>query len=241
MNQKLNISIKKPCSENFNQFLPTKNGGFCNSCKKEVTDFSKMSDEEVMNYFKNSTHKTCGYFREDQLKDYSNTNDSINKYKFSVLKTSLMGLSLLSFLSFNKSIAKESNTASVYKVQDKDFKKEISVPIKTLQDTVRGTVSDDLGALPGASVVLKNSNIGVTTDFDGKFEFSQPLDKDAILLVSFTGYKTVEFKVSEINDIVLNIKMESYECMMIGEVTVDKVYSSKRTFFQRLKRLFKND
>ena len=47
MNSKINISIKKPCSENFNNFQNTTKGGYCSSCKKEVTDFTAMTDQDA--------------------------------------------------------------------------------------------------------------------------------------------------------------------------------------------------
>jgi hypothetical protein len=35
--------------------------------------------------------------------------------------------------------------------------------------TVSGTVSDETGPLPGVSIVLKGTNNGVVTDFDGNY------------------------------------------------------------------------
>ena len=35
------------------------------------------------------------------------------------------------------------------------------------QTTITGNVSDDTGPLPGASIVIKGTTTGVTTDFDG--------------------------------------------------------------------------
>ena len=43
------------------------------------------------------------------------------------------------------------------------------------QKTITGTVSGDDGApIPGASIVLKGTTIGVVTDMDGKFTLSIP-------------------------------------------------------------------
>ena len=39
------------------------------------------------------------------------------------------------------------------------------------QEKISGKVIDDLGVgLPGATVLVKGSNTGVTSDFDGNFE-----------------------------------------------------------------------
>lgn len=49
--------------------------------------------------------------------------------------------------------------------------------------------------LPGATVLVKNSNQSVTTDFDGKFNFLLS-EKNSIIVVSYLGYKTTEVKTS---------------------------------------------
>lgn len=61
------VYIPKPCHESWDNMSPTQKGKFCNACTKEVVDFSLMSDNQVLNYFKNSTARVCGRFAEDQL------------------------------------------------------------------------------------------------------------------------------------------------------------------------------
>lgn len=66
----LPISIPQPCHEDWNAMTPTGKGVYCTVCTKEVMDFSQMSDDEVRNYFLlNAGKKTCGRFRNDQLRD----------------------------------------------------------------------------------------------------------------------------------------------------------------------------
>ena len=62
------------------------------------------------------------------------------------------------------------------------------------QLSVQGTVRDENGApLPGASVVVKNTAQGTTTDFDGNFVIEAPAD--GILVISYIGYHTLEEEV----------------------------------------------
>jgi hypothetical protein len=62
------IQIPKPCHAEWSEMTPTQQGAFCSSCSKEVIDFTKMTDEEVKNYFlKTSTGNTCGRFRTEQV------------------------------------------------------------------------------------------------------------------------------------------------------------------------------
>lgn len=59
---------------------------------------------------------------------------------------------------------------------------------------VTGTVSDSNSPLPGASVVEKGTTNGTQTDFDGNYSIS--VGSDAVLLVSYIGYKTQEVAVN---------------------------------------------
>ena len=66
--QKLQISIPKPCHENWQNMTPGDQGRFCNACAKTVVDFSMMSDLQVLNYFSTvSDEKVCGRALPDQL------------------------------------------------------------------------------------------------------------------------------------------------------------------------------
>jgi hypothetical protein len=67
MKQQLYLHIPEPCHEDWNKMNPVQQGRFCQSCSKQVVDFSLMTDHEVLNYFKNASGKTCGRFNTDQL------------------------------------------------------------------------------------------------------------------------------------------------------------------------------
>ncbi len=74
MKQQFEIKIPKPCSAEWTNMTPNKNGKHCDSCNKTVIDFTKMSDNEIVSYFTaNSSRKTCGYFYKGQLKVKKNT------------------------------------------------------------------------------------------------------------------------------------------------------------------------
>ena len=70
MNSKFSIQIPNPCHEDWNQMLPAEQGRFCQSCEKTVVDFSQMSDDQVLNYFKlkqQNSERVCGRFRAEQV------------------------------------------------------------------------------------------------------------------------------------------------------------------------------
>lgn len=63
----------------------------------------------------------------------------------------------------------------------------------TQAQEVSGTVSDASGPLPGASVLEKGTTNGTQTDFDGNYTLS--VGDNAVLVVSYIGYKTQEIAV----------------------------------------------
>ena len=71
----------------------------------------------------------------------------------------------------------------------------LSMYVQAQNITVRGMVKDDGGVpLPGASVIIKNTDKGTSTDFDGNFEIEAP--SDGILVFSYIGYVPVEESVN---------------------------------------------
>lgn len=64
----MEISIKKPCHENWSDMTPNEQGAFCGKCVKTVVDFSTKSLEEIKAFFAGrEKQKVCGRFEEKQL------------------------------------------------------------------------------------------------------------------------------------------------------------------------------
>jgi TonB-linked SusC/RagA family outer membrane protein len=89
---------------------------------------------------------------------------------------------------------------------------------------VTGTVQDNTGPLPGVTIVVKGTNTGATTDFDGNYQIGVP-GPDAVLVASFVGYKTEEVRVgSKTNiDFILKEDVDQLdEVVIIGYGSVKK-------------------
>jgi len=214
MKSNFTLKIKEPCQENYNQFLKTKKGGFCNSCSKEVIDFSKMNSEEIVKFFSQKRENTCGRFSQHQLKKYET-----HKQRKSYSLLTALGLLFLSFFTFGKVQAQEKIKTGEIKQDEKDFK-------------IEGVVKDETGTLPGVSVLLKNTTIGAETDFDGKFIFPKKLKKGDVLVFNYLGYKTQKVIIDGKNNkqtIELKIDLDELEnVVLMGAVDVKKVFKSKK-------------
>jgi TonB-linked SusC/RagA family outer membrane protein len=90
--------------------------------------------------------------------------------------------------------------------------------VRTVQSiSVTGTVSDSEGSpLPGASIIVKGTTIGVITDFKGNYVLKVP-SAESVLVYSFIGMKPVEIVVG--NQTVINVVLAS-NVEAISEVVV---------------------
>ena len=85
------------------------------------------------------------------------------------------------------------------------------------QQIVTGNVSDDMGPVIGANVIVKGSTTGVVTDMEGNFKLSVPNLKTTILKVSFIGYAEMEVPLNGKKHVIVKLKENT---KVLDEVTV---------------------
>ena len=98
-------------------------------------------------------------------------------------------------------------------------------------ETVKGVVKDEKGAtLPGVTVLLKGTTIGVTTDEDGKFSLTIPESPNAEFLFSFVGMipQTILYRNMPKGDWTVVMKEEVME---VDEVVVTGLLTRKKSGF----------
>lgn len=83
---------------------------------------------------------------------------------------------------------------------------------------IAGRVNDENGqGLPGASVVVKGTTNGTTTDLDGNYILKVP--EDAVLVVSYVGYQTQEIAINGRSEINVSLEVDAEtlsEVVVIG-------------------------
>jgi len=87
---------------------------------------------------------------------------------------------------------------------------------------ISGTVTDDAGPLPGVSILIKNTQKGAETDFDGKYSIQANVGD--VLVFSFIGMKSQEITVGSANTI--NVVLEADN--VLDEVVVIGYGSGKK-------------
>jgi TonB-linked outer membrane protein, SusC/RagA family len=94
------------------------------------------------------------------------------------------------------------------------------------QRQISGTVGDVNGPLPGATVLLKGTNVGVTTDFDGNFSITLQDGHDT-LVFSYIGYQAKEIIIGQ-QSVLQVILEESTQSLQEVVVTAQGIKKSKK-------------
>ncbi|HEX6889527.1 MAG TPA: carboxypeptidase-like regulatory domain-containing protein, partial [Chryseolinea sp.] len=231
----LNLSIPKPCAEKWHNLKPTSTGGHCGSCSTLVVDFTKMTDQEIFDFFENNPLHSCGRFGPGQLKTYGRSNLPNILPGFALLKAGLACLILM----FSSAETFSQTASAKGKIEIIEHNDSPAGVLTASSHIVRGVVKDEAGnPMPGVNVYLKGSTEGTVTDADGRFEFPRRLEAGERLTVSYIGYESMEYVVQSDAGDVIEIVMD-LNVMIMGEVVVEKVYTSKSGFRQWLSG-FKN-
>ena len=215
--------------------MPSLNGRYCGNCSKVVVDFTKMSDEEVISYFRQRPKDTCGRFRAEQLTNYSLRDAT---HFFTIPQLLKAGVLSFIFLLFSKqAITQTKNTTEKIENRQDTVSSNFMGKTKIFNDVhLSGLVlvADDDSEMPGVNIILKGSTEGVTSDADGHFTFPQKLKAGDKLVVSFIGFQSVEHTVSgsQANEEII-IRM-NYDTARLGKVVVTgMLITTNRISFRR--------
>lgn len=239
----MKLSIPKPCTEKYEDFLPTAKGGFCQSCQFEVVDFSRMSSEEIKDYFMHQAgKKVCGRFKSKQL----NPPAPLSSPTPRVSSGLFLALSVFSVAPIFPALAQ-----TVPTVQQAKSCEEIPANETNSDSThvFKGKVTDGQEGLPfvNLSIYRDGSYLsGGSTDLEGEFRISIDLKKGDEIVLSYIGYTQLKviadgprnffsFKLHEDHESLLG------EVIIVGEVAADTRFKAKPSFWNRVKNIFRED
>ncbi|WP_420321085.1 carboxypeptidase-like regulatory domain-containing protein [Flagellimonas sp.] len=229
------LTIPKPCSENWKKMTPTQKGAFCQSCKKEVIDFTNTPKIVLAKKLSNGNN-LCGRFKSSQL------NTPLPSVTRSMFQRNMVLLGYTSLLAIGTPLAaQETPTNTTHQVEE-DIILGMIIPAPTTPNdsiTIKGNVGDYRDPLPGAVVSIKGTDIRTQTDFDGNFSISLPKkfpDKKATLAISYIGYQTIE-KVVPLETKFIEITCTELEEELMGEVVIVR----KQNIFNRFLNLFRKN
>jgi hypothetical protein len=230
------ISIPEPCHQSWQQMTPVTQGRHCESCCKTVTDFTKMTNSEIINYLSSNTN-TCGRFEKHQLSNINTQLHIDNMPLKGRLKGWAMAVGLLWSMASYKAVAQTGApiaqiTADSQRVKCAEPMLGKVAMLQYREICGRVTDSQDNSLLPGVRV-FSNSNVSTITDTNGNFKLHVPLT-DTQFTTRFIGYSAQVIKIDQAKmKYAINIKqMESF----MGEVVITKPPFFKRLFYRFIKR-----
>lgn len=212
MTNKIQISVPKPCGENWQTMTKSEKGKFCISCEKNIIDFTSFSDREIVKYY-NQNSKICGRFTTEQL----NRDLILTKEKGSIWM--IVAASIIAFLGLGNQTAKAQEALKIEQLETKIKEEKIKETKKNKNKTriISGIVTDGHFTLPGVSVSVKGSTEQTSTDLNGNYTIKAK--KGTVLFFSNIGFKSVAEKISVNKKI--NIIMKHQE-IILGDVMIIK-------------------
>ncbi|HJT75410.1 MAG TPA: carboxypeptidase-like regulatory domain-containing protein [Chitinophaga sp.] len=231
----MKIYVSNPCTQSWENMTPEAQGRYCQSCCKTVTDFSGMTDQQIMAAIKASSGNICGRFLPEQLdRELVIPNSPRRAWLPAAVFTSLLAI----ITPDTKAAVARPEVELVY---DADISNNTTTGDKdTLTCTITGKVLDARENYPivSASITLKGTKYGTVTDTSGNFRLTfkvDSYDKKIILEARFIGYETKEIKMKAgKTQTVSPVKLELRTEVLGGIGWIE----SKPTAWQRFTRIF---
>ncbi len=246
MSKKLQLHIPTPCHENWDAMTPVEQGRFCGSCQKKVVDFSEMSDQQLVEFFKQpSTGSVCGRFMNDQLeRDIALPKKRIPwlRYFFTITipafllsmkasaqadrrtkgKVAVQSEKLLNSLKSNKKIIKDTLPVIVPTQVVMGAVSYISLEELYARKAIMAKVVDEKGdAIPFASIRIKERPVGMAADANGVFTIQKKNEDSLSVIVSAVNCMPVEKTFSTIEKDTIIIELKRNDVMKEVVITAD--------------------
>lgn len=198
------IRVAQPCQENWAAMTPTAAGRHCAACAAEVIDFTLKTDAEILAHLaKAAGGRTCGRFAAGQLERPLQravpATPTARWRAWLAAAVAVWGL--------RETIGTEAKAQAPIEMRKMGEAKAVPehsrAAVKpdctdhSTESQLRGTVVDARTheGIPGVTVSIKGTTIGVQTNADGHFELRVPEElsgKVVTLVYNSIGYMTVE-------------------------------------------------
>jgi hypothetical protein len=215
-----NIHIPEPCHQQWQQMTPTANGRHCEQCCKTVVDFTKMSNNEIINHLSINRH-VCGRIGEQQV-------NSINMQLISRQPQNkggwvkwMMAAALFVSAAYSRANAQSTTHLTEQTVRSNAQREsfplvgKVAFPDSAKYQIITGRVTDDNNKpITGAIIKTDHGNAGTQTNVEGNFQFRVPLSTKR-LIISFLGYESTVVELKKAGK-VLKVKLKENTVMLGG-------------------------
>lgn len=169
---------------------PTEKGAFCNSCAKEVKDFTNIPRSKLLQHLKEQQN-CCGRFTKRQIQEPLKTSSQ------SQWKNRMLALGFSSVLATVSVANGQTVVSDVIEVQSATKDVTVNQNPEALADTtiiVNGIVKALEEPAAGVKIQLEGADIHTISDWDGSFCLEIPvanLEENNTLRFDFLGFTSV--------------------------------------------------
>ncbi|QIL76404.1 carboxypeptidase-like regulatory domain-containing protein [Hymenobacter sp. HDW8] len=233
MSHRPTITIPKPCHEGWTQMTPAAQGRHCAACDKVVVDFTRMTDAEVVQWLQHRpSGSTCGRFATQQLNRplvVAPITHAPRWQQWVAATVAVVGLQAATApeVQAQRPISTQQHVITMGMVAVPRRVEPLS--LKPLPLVVRGMILDSTTQepMPGATVLIAGTNVGVSTNADGQFELILPDEfrelKAVKLIFSSIGYINREYSIDLKSSAALVIKLAP-DTVLLGEIAMTGGY-----------------
>lgn len=169
----------QPCGQNWLAMSPTEKGRICGQCEKIIYDFSRSSWAEIAQQQQTHGNSLCGMYSDAQLQHWGQQPSTGACAKLAAATTLALSLSA----AFAPAQTPVKNAAAKLVLRGSVFDCSPSAGQPT--------------PIPGVTVLLRGTQVGISTDTHGQYELSIPDSVDtkthSIVVFSSIGYVSNEF------------------------------------------------
>jgi hypothetical protein len=227
------LKINKACSEEWEQMKPNVKGSFCETCAKNVIDFTELSQAEIATRIKNTKGEICARVTKQQLAMPLIDLEAHTTYKLpysniaaSILLASTLAISTTSCAQNEKAPTEFVQTSESLSSHS-NIKRTASKPKTTSPDnfiTFKGTVTaeEDGERIKNAKIMLVTIQKMFTTLSleDGTFALEIPvefIDDDNVI--------RVEYQIEKTKDGTRNRRVYNSEDYVLSKKEINSNYS----------------
>jgi hypothetical protein len=231
------LTLNKPCDEKWENMTPNERGSFCNSCSKNVIDFTRLSQLEISEIMKKSDGNICARVTSSQLRTpLFNLEDEKKGFRFPYSKVAA-GLMLASSLTVGLPACTDSS--KVYTVEVATTNVDLKSEIKKNNTKAKKDVSNSFVYFKGKVLAgekgepVENAKISLFTisnilttytAANGKFVLKIPInlvDIDNVIRVTFDNKYNYEDFILSKKEIETNYMISTkakVEMLLFGEM-----------------------
>ncbi|MEO6231854.1 MAG: T9SS type A sorting domain-containing protein [Ferruginibacter sp.] len=189
------VTIAEPCHENWQNMTRNDQGRFCSSCKKDVVDFSIMSDAQLFSTLLKGDANMCGRFSNIQME---------KGIKYAVAKKNYWHKYFIGFLFpaflYTKQASAQMGLIAIskdVKIQSKDCKKIPVLPAKGFEFSGRILDAATNELIGSGIITIKGTGKEILIDERGSFTVNSNTKHSSVTIsIEASGYELKEIEIA---------------------------------------------